>query len=637
MMKTLKVLGIDKALKIVLSIVLAVSIITPLQHVYATTDGEEPVVTETTGTETTEVQNTADTQKVDEEQQIENPTETEVTYEVQNTEAPVTTEATEPAETPASTEPVETNVTEGNSEEVLAPEVTEVTEEEYELHIFHYLSIDLGDFYKEEVITLKKSNLEYGYEAVNNALSRTGLELLDETVVVGLEDFDEELYGEAWLQYKIADGYKAVLKEGAELTSTFSSAQYIGQLDDIEIVPNGQKGVKFSFEYENGTLAEAPETITLDEDKVSGKYTGTYTIKDSYIPTGYNVTISDVTGATLSGKTVSLEFDDSNFVEIKVIFVGDEHGSYKVLRRYEQLDGTFSENEETVTDVKVGSETQVEANTPVGYSVEAFDQAYVAGDGSTVITITYYLNNYTVTYNSNGGSYVASQSGKYGETKNLYNEGTRVLDCKEEEHTHTYEFKYKGKYYGGCYSYSGGNNLICGKTEHTHSDKCYKTVDEHHIPTKTGYTFAGWYLDEGLTTPAPETAELAGNMTLYAKWEAATVNYTVAYFKENVNGGYDYIGSSVKEALVGSTVSGSDTAGSFTNSAYYHYNSERTQKNVTVNANGTTIVNVYYDLNTYTLVFDLDDSNAKLTIGDKTYTGSNYSFTAKLGEDISDR
>ena len=103
-MKTLKVLGIDKALKIVLSIVLAVSIITPLQHVYATTDGEEPVVTETTGTETTEVQNTADTQKVDEEQQIENPTETEVTYEVQNTETPVTTEATEPAETPASTE-----------------------------------------------------------------------------------------------------------------------------------------------------------------------------------------------------------------------------------------------------------------------------------------------------------------------------------------------------------------------------------------------------------------------------------------------------------------------------------------------------------------------------------------------------
>ena len=435
MMKTLKVLGIDKALKIVLSIVLAVSIITPLQHVYATTDGEEPVVTETTGTETTEVQNTADTQKVDEEQQIENPTETEVTYEVRNTEAPVTTEATEPAETPASTEPVETNVTEGNSGEVLEPEVTEVTEEEYELHIFHYLSIDLGDFFKEEVITLKKSSLEYGYEAVNNALSRTGLELLDETVVVGLEDFDEELYGEAWLQYKIADGYKAVLKEGAELTSTFSSAQYIGQLDDIEIVPNGQKGVKFSFEYENGTLAEAPETITLDEDKVSGKYTGTYTIKDSYIPTGYNVTISSVTGATLSGKTVSLEFDDSNFVEIKVIFVGDEHGSYKVLRRYEQLDGTFSENEETVTDVKVGSETQVEANTPDGYSVEAFDQAYVAGDGSTVITINYYLNTYTVTYNSNGGSYVASQSGKYGETKNLFKVGspatedTKVLEC----------------------------------------------------------------------------------------------------------------------------------------------------------------------------------------------------------------
>ena len=160
MMKTLKVLGIDKAVKIVLSIVLAVSIITPLQHVYATTDGEEPVATETTGTETTEVQNTADTQKVDEEQQVNNPTETEVTYEIQNTEAPVTSEVPEntevpaptgtteptetpvsteapvvtetpaPAETPTSTEVTEPTETEGNSNQVLEPEVTDESEDE---------------------------------------------------------------------------------------------------------------------------------------------------------------------------------------------------------------------------------------------------------------------------------------------------------------------------------------------------------------------------------------------------------------------------------------------------------------------------------------------------------------------------
>ena len=634
MMKTLKVLGIDKALKIVLSIVLAVSIITPLQHVYATTEGEEPVVTETTGTETTEVQNTADTQKVDEEQQVNNPTETEVTYEIQNTEAPTVSETPVVSEEQVNSEETE----------VLEPEVskdTEEVEEEYELHIFHYLSIDLGDFYKEEVVTLNKSNLEYGYDAVNNALSRIGLELLDESVVVGFDDFDEDLYGEAWLQYGIADGYKAVLKEGAELTSTFSSAQYIGQLDDIEIVPEEQKAVKFSFEYENGTLVKAPETLTLDEDKTTKKFTGTYTITD--IPVGYHVVISTVEGAKLNddNTTVSLNFEDNSFVEIKVTFVGNDDGSYKVIRRYEQLDGSFEEKEETVK-AKVGSETQVEANTPTGYSVEAFDQAFVAGNGTTEITINYFLNTYTVTYNSNGGSYVASQSGKYNQQVTLYqlgSEGTEAtrgdLTCGTEAHTHTDE----------CYEWSWDAweyVLICTKTEHSHTDDCYEMipgtppVSGVRIPTRQGYTFAGWYQDESLTTPAPESTTLTGNMTLYAKWVASTVNYTVAYFKEYYDNStkttyYAFDSSATKTAEVGTEV----TATNDKSFKYYTYNSELSETKK-VAADGSTVVIAYYSLIRYTFVFNLNDSNAKIVMNDTEYTGSNYKIeNVVLGQDIS--
>ena len=36
--------------------------------------------------------------------------------------------------------------------------------------------------------------------------------------------------------------------------------------------------------------------------------------------------------------------------------------------------------------------------------------------------------------------------------------------------------------------------------------------------TREGYTFAGWYFDAGLTTPAPDTMP-ANDLTLYAKWE----------------------------------------------------------------------------------------------------------------------
>ena len=46
-------------------------------------------------------------------------------------------------------------------------------------------------------------------------------------------------------------------------------------------------------------------------------------------------------------------------------------------------------------------------------------------------------------------------------------------------------------------------------------------------PSKTNYTFGGWYTNEGLTTPATAGATLSGNVTLYAKWTCSaklTVN-----------------------------------------------------------------------------------------------------------------
>ena len=38
-------------------------------------------------------------------------------------------------------------------------------------------------------------------------------------------------------------------------------------------------------------------------------------------------------------------------------------------------------------------------------------------------------------------------------------------------------------------------------------------------PVKQGYTFAGWYADEALTTPWDFTTPITKDTTLYAKWE----------------------------------------------------------------------------------------------------------------------
>ena len=46
------------------------------------------------------------------------------------------------------------------------------------------------------------------------------------------------------------------------------------------------------------------------------------------------------------------------------------------------------------------------------------------------------------------------------------------------------------------------------------------TISAPAAPTKTGYTFAGWYSDVALTTAYTFTTMPAGNTTAYAKWTA---------------------------------------------------------------------------------------------------------------------
>jgi uncharacterized repeat protein (TIGR02543 family) len=52
------------------------------------------------------------------------------------------------------------------------------------------------------------------------------------------------------------------------------------------------------------------------------------------------------------------------------------------------------------------------------------------------------------------------------------------------------------------------------------------------IPTKSGYTFLGWYYDSSFTNAAVAGDSLSSDVTLYAKWQLNT--YTITY---NSNGG----------------------------------------------------------------------------------------------------
>ncbi|MBR7172708.1 MAG: InlB B-repeat-containing protein [Clostridia bacterium] len=58
------------------------------------------------------------------------------------------------------------------------------------------------------------------------------------------------------------------------------------------------------------------------------------------------------------------------------------------------------------------------------------------------------------------------------------------------------------------------------------------TVELSEIPTKKGYTFAGWFVDEDLTTEFEANSVVANDLILYAKWNV--VDYSITY---HLNGG----------------------------------------------------------------------------------------------------
>ena len=127
-------------------------------------------------------------------------------------------------------------------------------------------------------------------------------------------------------------------------------------------------------------------------------------------------------------------------------------------------------------------------------------------------------------------------------------------------------------------------------------------------PTRPGYVFDGWSLDGVTEVDLPSTVP-AKNETYIALWTPGDpVKYTVVYWKENANdNNYSYWTQRNPTAVPGTVVSGSNNVAQYVNDEqYFTYNDILTDKNVVVEGDGSTVVNVYYNRNYYTLIFYYD-------------------------------
>lgn len=113
-------------------------------------------------------------------------------------------------------------------------------------------------------------------------------------------------------------------------------------------------------------------------------------------------------------------------------------------------------------------------------------------------------------------------------------------------------------------------------------------------PTKPGYSF------DGSWAPALPDAMPVNGGTYTAKWTAGSADYLVQYWLENANDeNYSYDTYVSRSARVGSVINGTG------DKSYAGFHFDHADQNVTVNGDGTSVVNVYYKRNTYTLTFQV--------------------------------
>ena len=152
-----------------------------------------------------------------------------------------------------------------------------------------------------------------------------------------------------------------------------------------------------------------------------------------------------------------------------------------------------------------------------------------------------------------------------------------------------------------------------------------------NIPAKPGYTFKYWSLTEN-GSEYRFGEKLTANITLYAVWEAKDTNYLIMYWMENANYENSYLAADKRDmeqysyaaAVTGRGKTGEETNVSGWNGKVPAGFTLQSIKQQTIAGDGSTVVNVYINRNTYDVKFMYDRWNENTSLR----------ITAKYGANI---
>ena len=258
--------------------------------------------------------------------------------------------------------------------------------------------------------------------------------------------------------------------------------------------------------------------------------------KDAFrkLETDYDVeVISDENGiitvrVSKDGKECIFEMLDSEKIAkytVKHCLENIENEKYEII---------VIDDNETKTG-KVGELTNAEAKTYEGYTVEPIEQVEITADGNATVYIKYKRNRVTLTLKFDDGTTADKKiDGKYGTTVNVTAPTRNGYNFAGWDPQLPETFPAESTTYTAKWAGDGDYIITYELNEGTNASSNPLIYNEETLPitladaTREDYIFGGWYTDKDCTKENKVT-EIAkgstGNITLYAKWIARTLEH----------------------------------------------------------------------------------------------------------------
>ena len=358
------------------------------------------------------------------------------------------------------------------------------------------------------------------------------------------------------------NGWYTAASSGTKITST--------------TVPTGNVTYYAQFSINSHTLTVAASPTTYGSVSGGGTYNcGTSHTITATANTGYTFSYWSLNGSSVStNASYSVTMPDEDVTYTAVFIAGT--ASYTVKHYQQNTDGSTYPATPTETESKsgtTGGTTAATAKSYTGFTALSFSQQTIAADGSTVVSIYYTRNTYTISYNK--GSY---GTGTNSSDTKLYGVALTLPATAMFTRTGYVQTGWSTSTYGTTKTYDLGASYTANSAitlypyweqlasytatfkngEDTYSTKTGYEGQSISVGTPTacdGFTFVGWSSHEYDNTTSSPIIDFdgtipSGNTTyhaVYSKQGNATTVLTNNYERittaaELTNGNYLVVG-----------------------------------------------------------------------------------------------